>query len=70
MKELNDSSASLKKRLGYIKTVLSEFGLTISIFRTTIDNKEIRYYKLKELNNISEVAQNRKNHDWKFEDQH
>ena len=70
MKELNDSNASLKKRLGYLKTVLAEFGLTISIFRTTIDNKEIRYYKLKELNNISEVVQNRKNHDWKFEDQH
>ena len=70
MNELNDSSASLKKRLGYIKTVLSDFGLTISIFRTTIDNKDIRYYKLKELNNISEVVQNRKNHDRKFEDQH
>ena len=46
MKELNDSNASLKKRLGYIKTVLSEFGLTISIFRTTIDNKAVSYTHL------------------------
>ena len=71
LRELFDEKASLKKKLGYINSILQDFGMTVEIVRRTVEkNKQVRHYKLGELCNISEIVGNRTKQGWKLHDAH
>ena len=53
-----------------MKSVLADFGLTITIVKTTVNKQQVRHYKLGEINNVSEICLNRSKQGWKFEDPH
>ena len=56
--KLCEDNSSLKGRLGYINSVLSDFALTISIDRRRDDQGHLAsYYKLQPLSSITEIIQ-------------